>query len=312
MGFDHTTVMPAEVFAHQNLKPGDICVDGTLGGAGHAEKTIQAILPDGLFIGIDQDLDAITHARNVLHPFKQNLILVHDNFSHLSAILDQHGIDPVNAIVLDLGFSYNQITRAHRGFSFNRDEPLDMRMDTRQTMTADIIVNTFSQQALADLFFSFGEEKFSRRIAKAIVRERAGHPLKTTRHLTRIIEDTIPKARAAASKIHPATRVFQALRIAVNQELDHLSRFMEQVPDLLTRGGRVCIISFHSLEDRIVKQHLKTYEAGCTCPKTLPRCVCHQQPVMRSIVKKTVTPTPGEIAANPMARSARLRVAERI
>jgi 16S rRNA (cytosine1402-N4)-methyltransferase len=312
MGFDHTTVMPAEVFAYQNLKPGDICVDGTLGGAGHARATIQAILPDGLFIGIDQDLDAIAHARNVLHPFKQNIILVHDNFSHLSTILDQHGIPRVNAIVLDLGFSFNQITRAHRGFSFNRDEPLDMRMDTRQNMTAEIIVNTFSQQALVDLFFSFGEEKFSRRIAGAIVRERADHPLKTTRQLSQIIVDTVPKAQAAASKIHPATRVFQALRIAVNRELDHLTRFMEQVPDLLTQGGRICIISFHSLEDRIVKQHLKTYETGCTCPKTLPRCVCHKQPVIKSIVKKIITPTPEEIAANPMARSARLRVAERL
>ncbi|MDT8379746.1 MAG: 16S rRNA (cytosine(1402)-N(4))-methyltransferase RsmH [Desulfotignum sp.] len=312
MGFDHTSVMPAEVLAYQNLKPGDICVDGTLGGAGHARATLEAILPGGLLIGIDQDLDAISHTRNLLHPFKQNIILVHDNFSHISAILNQNDIDQVNAIVLDLGFSFNQITRAHRGFSFNRDEPLDMRMDTRQNMTADIIVNTFSQQALADLFFSYGEEKFSRRIAKAIVRERAIQPLKTTRQLTQIVLDTIPKARAAGSRIHPATRIFQALRIAVNRELDHLTRFMEQVPGLLIKGGRVCIISFHSLEDRIVKQHLKTFESGCTCPKTLPRCVCQKKPVMRSVMKKPVTPTPEELAANPMARSARLRVAERI
>lgn len=312
MGFDHTSVMPAEILAYQNLKPGDICVDGTLGGAGHARSTLQAILPGGLLIGIDQDPDAISHARNVLQPFKQHIILVHDNFSNLPAILDQHAIDHVNAIVVDLGFSLNQITRAQRGFSFNRDEPLDMRMDTTQNMTADIIVNTFSQEALADLFFSFGEEKFSRRIARAIVREREAHPLKTTRQLTDIVLNTIPGSQAAGSRIHPATRIFQALRIAVNRELDHLSRFMAQVPDLLVKGGRICIISFHSLEDRIVKQHLKTFEAGCTCPKTLPRCVCHKKPVMRSLVKKPVTPTPEEVAANPMARSARLRVAERL
>jgi 16S rRNA (cytosine1402-N4)-methyltransferase len=312
MGFDHTSVMPAEILAYQNLKPGDICVDGTLGGAGHARSTLKAILPGGLLIGIDQDPDAISHARDLLDPFKQHTILVHDNFSNLPTILDDYDIDHVNTIVLDLGFSFNQITRAHRGFSFNRDEPLDMRMDTRQNMTADIIVNTFSQNALADLFFSFGEERFSRRIAKAIVRERIVQPLKTTRQLTDIIVNTIPGSQAAGSKIHPATRIFQALRIAVNRELDHLTRFMEQLPGLLVTGGRVCIISFHSLEDRIVKQHLKTFESGCTCPKTLPRCVCHKKPVMRSLVKKPVTPTPGEVAANPMARSARLRVAERL
>jgi 16S rRNA (cytosine1402-N4)-methyltransferase len=304
--------MPAEILAYQNLKPGDICVDGTLGGAGHARSTLKAILPGGLLIGIDQDPDAISHARGVLDPFKQNIILVHDNFSNLPAILDQHAIDHVNTIVLDLGFSFNQITRAHRGFSFNRDEPLDMRMDTRQNMTAEIIVNTFSQEVLANLFFSFGEERFSRRIAKAIVQERVTNPLKTTRQLTDIVLEAVPKKKAAEMKIHPATRIFQALRIAVNRELDHLTRFMERLPDLLVTGGRVCIISFHSLEDRIVKQHLKTFESGCTCPKTLPRCVCHKKPVMRSLVKKPVTPTPGEMAANPMARSARLRVAERL
>lgn len=285
---------------------------GLWGGAGHARATLEAILPDGLLIGIDQDLDAISHARNVLQPFEQNILLIHDNFSHISTILEQHDIGRVDSIVLDLGFSFNQITQANRGFSFNRDEPLDMRMDTRQNMTADIIVNTLSQETLADLFFSYGEERFSRRIARAIVRKRTDHPLKTTRQLTDIILETIPRSQAAGSKIHPATRTFQALRIAVNRELDHLSRLMKQVPDLLVQGGRVCVISFHSLEDRIVKQQLKTFEAGCICPKTLPQCVCHKIPVMRSVFKRPVTPTPGEIAANPMARSARLRVAERV
>jgi 16S rRNA (cytosine1402-N4)-methyltransferase len=312
MGFVHTSVMPAEVFAYQNLKPGDICVDGTLGGAGHALATLEAICPGGTLIGIDQDLDAVTHARKVLRPFKENVLLVHDNFSRMATILERYGIHRVNTIVLDLGFSLNQITQANRGFSFNRDEPLDMRMDIRQTLTAQTIVNSFSQTALADLFFAFGEEKFSRRIAKAIVRQRNTDPIKTTMQLTRLIQETVPKGRTPARKIHPATRVFQALRIAVNQELDNLACFMQQVPDLLVKGGRVCIISFHSLEDRIVKQHLKTFEAGCTCPKTLPQCVCDTRPVMKSVVRKPLTPTPFEVAANPMARSARLRVAERI
>ncbi|MFU8769985.1 MAG: 16S rRNA (cytosine(1402)-N(4))-methyltransferase RsmH [Desulfotignum sp.] len=312
MGFVHTTVMPAEVFAYQNLKPGDICVDGTLGGAGHALATIEAILPGGILIGIDQDLDAITHAQNVLHHFKENIILVHDNFSNLSSILARYDINSVNAIVLDLGFSFNQITQANRGFSFNRDEPLDMRMDIRQELTAEMIVNSFSQKELTDLFFAFGEEKFSRRIAGAVVTQRQTRPIKTTQQLTRIITETIPKGRAAAQKIHPATRVFQALRIAVNKELENLAVFMKQVPDLLVKGGRICIISFHSLEDRIVKQHLRAFEAGCTCPKNLPQCVCHTQPVMMPIVKKPVTPTTLELAANPMARSARLRVSEKV
>ncbi len=312
MGFVHTSVMPAEVLAYQNLKPGDVCVDCTLGGAGHAKSSIKAILPGGTLIGIDQDHEAIANAKTVLHQFDRNLILVHDNFSCLSKILDQHNITGVNSIVLDLGFSLNQITQANRGFSFNLNEPLDMRMDIRNDLTAETIVNSFEEKELADLFFRFGEEKFSRRIARAIVRHRQTHPIATTQDLTRIICDAVPKGRAAAHKIHPATRVFQALRIAVNQELENLAIFMQQVPHLLATGGRICVICFHSLEDRIVKQHLKSFEALCTCPKDLPQCVCNVQPTMKSIVKRPLTPSPGEIAANPMARSAKLRVAERI
>mgnify|MGYP006286319265 CR=1 FL=1 len=312
MGFVHTSVMPAEVLAYQNLKPGDVCVDCTLGGAGHAESTIKAILPGGTLIGIDQDHEAIANAKAVLHRFTRNTILVHDNFSRLSKILDQHSINGVNAIVLDLGFSLNQITRARRGFSFNLDEPLDMRMDIRNDVTAETIVNSFEEKELADLFFRYGEEKFSRRIARAIVRDRQTHSITTTKQLTCIICDTVPKSRAKAQKIHPATRVFQALRIAVNQELKNLAIFMQQVPDLLVKGGRICVISFHSLEDRIVKQHLKSFETLCTCPKDLPRCVCNTRPSMKSIVKKPLIPSSDEMAANPMARSAKLRVAERI
>ncbi len=312
MGFVHTSVMPAEVFAYQNLKPGDVSVDCTLGGAGHAKSTIQAILPGGILIGIDQDHEAIANAKKVLHPFAENVLLVHDNFNCLSNILDRYDITGVNSIVLDLGFSLNQITQARRGFSFNLDEPLDMRMDIRNNLTAQTIVNSFEEKELADLFFTFGEEKFSRRIARAIIMERQEHPVKTTRDLTRIILDSVPKSRTGSQKIHPATRVFQALRIAVNQELENLAMFMQQVPDLLVKGGRICVICFHSLEDRIVKQQLKAFETICTCPKGLPRCVCNTKPTMKSIVKKPLTPTSREMQANPMARSAKLRVAERI
>jgi 16S rRNA (cytosine1402-N4)-methyltransferase len=312
MGFAHTSVMPVEVFAYQNLKPGDVCVDCTLGGAGHARSTIEAILPGGILVGIDQDHEAIANAKKVLHRFAENIVLVHDNFVRLSNILDQHNITGVNSIVLDLGFSLNQITKARRGFSFKRNEPLDMRMDMRTNLTAETIVNSFGEKELADLFFRFGEEKFSRRIARAIVRHRQTHPIETTQDLTRIICDTVPKGGAGARKIHPATRVFQALRIAVNQELENLALFMQQVPDLLVAGGRLCVLCFHSLEDRIVKQHLKAFASRCICPKDLPRCVCNTTPTMKSIVKKPLTPTSREMEANPMARSAKLRVAERI
>lgn len=312
MGFEHTSVMPREVHAYQNLEPGDVCVDCTLGGCGHALSTLRAILPDGRLVGIDQDRDAINNAGQVLHPFEENVTLVHSNFSDLPEILAQHGIPQVDSILLDLGFSLNQIKHAGRGFSFNRDEPLDMRMDMRNELTARDIINTYSETDLANLFFRFGEEKFSRRIARAVVRKRAEQAIDSSAGLAAIVEDSVPRKKAAGRKIHPATRVFQALRIAVNRELDVIDIFMDQVPDLLAPGGRVSVISFHSLEDRIVKQAIKRHATGCTCPKELPRCVCNVTPKLKPVTRKPVIATPEEIAANPMARSAKLRVAERV
>ena len=312
MGFEHTSVMPQEVHEHQNLKPGNICVDCTLGGAGHALATLKTILPDGRLIGIDQDLDAIAHAKKVLHPFKENVLLVHSNFSDLPQILATNGIKGVNSILLDLGFSLHQLKNGNRGFSFNKNEPLDMRMDIRNDLTAHEIVNSFPEDELMTIFFKFGEEKFSRRIARKIVEQRRRNPIQTSSELAQIVTTAIPTKFIYKQRIHPATRVFQALRIAVNRELERLEQFMAVVPSLLLPGGRLCVISFHSLEDRIVKQALRKFEEGCTCPKNLPVCLCGFVPQMKSIFRKPLVPTKEEISANPMARSSKLRVAQKI
>lgn len=312
MGFEHTSVMPKEVQGYQNLKPGDICVDCTLGGSGHALSTLGAILPHGRLIGIDQDLDAIDHAQKVFQPFQENVLLVHSNFSALPQILKSNGIEGVNAIVLDLGFSLHQMKNSNRGFSFTQNEPLDMRMDVRNPLTAGQIVNTYKEQDLIDIFFKYGEERFARRITAGIVKNRAIKPIETGKQLAGIVVDAVPAKQAFGQKIHPATRIFQALRIAVNNELALLENFMERLPDLLVQGGRICVISFHSLEDRIIKHSFNKFEKGCTCPKALHECLCGFVPRMKLVFKKPVVPTPGEICSNPMARSAKLRVAQRV
>ncbi len=312
MGFEHTSVMPQQVHEHQNLKPGHICVDCTLGGAGHALATIKAILPDGMLIGIDQDSDAIAHATQALNPFKKNVRLFHNNFSDLAQILSENNIDGVDSILLDLGFSLNQLTNGKRGFSFNKNEPLDMRMDIRNELTAFEIINSYQENELVDLFFKFGEEKFSRRIVRKIISERTIKSIKTSAQLAQIVKSSIPAKFTFKQRIHPATRVFQALRIAVNKELDRLETFMNQAPDLLAKNGRLCVISFHSLEDRIVKQSIKKFENGCTCPKTLPVCLCGFVPTLKSVFRKPLIPTPEELEVNPMARSSKLRVAKKI
>ncbi|WDP89446.1 MAG: 16S rRNA (cytosine(1402)-N(4))-methyltransferase RsmH [Desulfobacter sp.] len=312
MEFEHTSVLPQEVHEYQNLKPGDICVDCTLGGAGHALSTVRAIRPDGMLIGIDQDSDAIANAKEKLSSFQDNVRLFHRNFSDLPLILAESGITGVNSILLDLGFSLNQLTRSKRGFSFQKDEPLDMRMDTRNPLTAHEVVNTYTQTQLADLIFKYGEERFSRRIAAAIVKARAQSPVRTSGELAQLVAKAVPAKSAAKQKIHPATRTFQALRIEVNRELERLEAFMEQVPAMLVQGGRISIISFHSLEDRIVKQRLRSFEKGCTCPRELPQCLCGFVPSMKSVTRKPIIASPEEIAANPMARSAKLRVAQKL
>jgi 16S rRNA (cytosine1402-N4)-methyltransferase len=312
MSFEHTSVMPRQVHDYQNLTPGKVCVDCTLGGSGHALSTVRAILPGGLLIGIDQDQDAIANAEKILRSYKDNVRLFHSNFSHLPEFLAESRISGVDSILLDLGFSLNQLTRSKRGFSFQKDEPLDMRMDIRTPLTAEEVVNTYSEAQLADIFFKYGEERFSRRVAGAIVRHRTDTPIQTSKDLAQLVARAIPSKSAAKQKIHPATRVFQAVRIEVNQELSRLETFMSRVPDMLNPGGRISVISFHSLEDRIVKHTLRRFENGCTCPRELPQCLCGFVQSMKQVTRKPLTADENERNANPMARSAKLRVAERV
>ncbi len=319
MLFTHQSVFPDEACRHLNLRPGGIYVDGTLGGSGHARTILSHIGPTGLLIGIDQDPDAIDHAKETLLPLsasKEQVQIFHDNFSALPEILNGLDIQGVDGILVDLGLSFHQLMESQRGFSFQKDEPLDMRMDPRGTETAAEIINHYPEKALVNIFFKYGEEKFSKKIARHIVMQREMEPLKTSRELALLIQELMPAKRlhGPGKKIHPATRIFQALRIAVNKELEQLEDFMAHAPDQLNPGGRLCVISFHSLEDRIVKQAIRSREAGqgCTCPREFPQCICGFVPTLKSVFRKPVVPGQDEINNNPLSRSAKLRVAERI
>jgi 16S rRNA (cytosine1402-N4)-methyltransferase len=300
------------VVNYLNCRPGNVYVDGTLGGCGHARAICEKIIPGGTLIGIDQDIDAVSNAETVLKDYSSNIHLFHGNFIRLPEFLEQLEIDSVDGILLDLGLSQHQIENSGRGFSFRKDEPLDMRMDIQSRQTAQELVNDLSQQELQELFRKYGEERRAKQIVKNIAGIRRREKIRTSKQLAQIIIDSIPAQAASKQKIHPATRVFMALRIAVNRELERLETFLEHAVDLLNPGGRLCVLSFHSLEDRIVKQRFKDLEKGCICPPRLPQCVCGQQPQLRILTKKVVRPTEEEIAANPMARSTRLRAAEKL
>ncbi|MCF8052002.1 MAG: 16S rRNA (cytosine(1402)-N(4))-methyltransferase RsmH [Desulfobacterales bacterium] len=311
MAYRHISVMREEVLAHLNCSPGKVVVDGTLGGCGHAGAILDRIVPGGLLIGIDQDPEAIRHAEAMFKDRRDNVRLFHDNFANLPAILSKLAISGVDGILLDLGLSLYQLEESGRGFSFRREEPLDMRMDTEsKTMAADLIQQA-DEKELARIFREYGEERWANRIARAVVRRRKKRPIATAKDLSQIVVGAIPKA-GAGGRIHPATRVFMALRIAVNQELERLEAIMDTVPELLNAGGRLCVLSFHSLEDRIVKHRLKQHAAGCICPPGLPVCTCNHHPTLRILTRKAETPSQGEVRANPMARSTRLRAAERL
>lgn len=304
--------MLQEVMTCLACRPGGVYVDCTLGGAGHARAICEQILPNGLFIGIDQDPDAIDNARTALEPYTANIRLFHDTFTRLPDFLTQLKVDAVQGILLDLGLSQHQLEASGRGFTFQKDEPLDMRMDTRNPNRAQDLIADLSEKDLVHLFYLYGEERWSKRIARAIVEERAKTPIRTTGQLVAVIRAAVPQGAAARSKIHPATRVFQALRIAVNEELARLEQFLETAVDLLAPGGRICVLAFHSLEDRLVKQRFKQLAQTCTCPPQLPRCVCGGRAAVRLVTKKALRPTPQEIEHNPMARSTRLRCAEKL
>jgi 16S rRNA (cytosine1402-N4)-methyltransferase len=257
-------------------------------------------------------MDAITNARKALQSYSSNIRLFHGNFLNLPRFLAQIKKDAVDGILLDLGVSLHHLENSGRGFSFNKDEPLDMRMDKRSATRAGDLVNNLAEEALLKIFKEYGEERWARQIARSIVKKRRQKKVQSSKELAQIIEGAVPRRAQAPQRIHPATRVFMALRIAVNNELEVLNRFMAGVADWLNPGGRLCVLSFHSLEDRIVKQHIKAMEKACICPPQLPECVCGKKMVMRSLTKKVVRPGKKEIADNPMARSTRLRAAEKI
>ena len=312
MAYRHIPVMRSEVLEYLNCRPGKIFVDGTLGGAGHARDICERIMPDGLLIGIDQDPAAIANAGIVLEPFAARVRLVHENFAQLPNVLSQLGITGVDGILLDLGLSLNQLENSGRGFSFQREEPLDMRMDPRAPETAADLVNGLAEDELRRIFQEYGEEHFSGRIARRIAAERRRAPVQTSGELARLVCAAVPGRTSGRSRIHPATRVFMALRIAVNRELERLAEFLDQAPHCLNREGRLCILAFHSLEDRIVKHRLRALAQGRQPESPFATNRERVPGVLKVLTKKVLRPGPEEIAANPMARSTRLRAAERV
>ncbi len=293
-----------------NIKPDGIYLDGTLGLGGHSEE-IASRLTAGRLVCVDRDQSAIERAAERLAPFKDKISFVHGNFSAVADILDSLGIGGADGMLFDLGVSSPQLDEAQRGFSYMNDAPLDMRMDRSGALTAREIVNSWSEERLRRILWDYGEERYSGRVAAAIVQRRERRPIETTLELSEIIKSAMPPP-ALRAKGHPAKRSFQAIRIAVNDELGELERMMSAAPDRLNAGGRLCVISFHSLEDRIVKNAIAARENGCTCPREAPICTCGFVKTLKSVTRGPVTPSPEEMAVNPRARSAKLRIAERV
>ena len=303
--------MLSEVVEYLNCQPGKTYLDGTLGGAGHATAILEKIRPGGCLLGIDQDLDAIENAKIVLPKGKTAAHLYHGNYSQFPDFLTQMGINAVDGMLLDLGLSLHQLESSQRGFSFKKDEPLDMRMDVRSETRAGDLVNTLGEKALANLFSTYGQERWARKIARRICITRQKASIRSSRQLADIVSDVVPRAKWKPGR-HPATRIFMALRIVVNKELERLKQFMAVFPTYLKPGGRICVLTFHSLEDRIVKHEFKTLEKACTCPPDFPICVCRNEPQIRILTKKGLKPTAHEISVNSMARSTTLRAAEKL
>ncbi|MFC1904610.1 16S rRNA (cytosine(1402)-N(4))-methyltransferase RsmH [Chloroflexota bacterium] len=301
----HTPVLLQETIQALAVQPGGRYIDCTLGGGGHATAILEHSVPGGQLLGIDADPEAMKIARSRLEDYSDSTLLVNENFINLQAICIKYDFFPVHGILFDLGLSSLQLGDNARGFSFQHEAPLDMRFSPDQEVTAAGIINTYSETKLTRLIKTYGEEIHSHQIARHILRER---PIKTTLHLVRVIEQAIGYRRG---RIHPATRTFQALRIAVNQELEHLQEALKQAIDLLGFEGRLAIISYHSLEDRIVKQFMQQESRDCICPPGIPACVCKHTSSLRLISKKVITPSPIEVKLNPRSHSAKLRVAER-
>ncbi len=308
---EHKPVLLDQVIQHLGCTPAKLFVDATVGGGGHARAILDKTAPDGQLIGIDWDEFALAKARLNLRSYSERLLLVRDNFAQMGSILARLQIQAVDGILLDLGLSSFQVDAATRGFSFSLPGPLDMRMDTRRQTTAADLINTYTEEQLADLIRNFGEERWSRKIARRIVRARTEAAIHTTERLAKLVAAAIPPGKRS-KKRHPATRTFQALRMAVNQELDNLRTFLLGALDWMRPGARLAIISFHSLEDRLVKQTFNNWASTCRCPTHLPVCNCEGGPLARLVFRKPLVPSPDEIEGNPRARSGRLRLVEKV
>jgi 16S rRNA (cytosine1402-N4)-methyltransferase len=303
--FQHLSVMPDEVLRWLKPVPGGVYLDGTIGGAGHARLILEAAA-DSRLIGLDRDPAALARAGQVLAPFAGRFSLHHRTFDQAVEVLRELGVEELDGMLLDLGVSSHQLDTPERGFSFRHDAPLDMRMNPTVGETAAEVVNQYPEAELSRIFFQYGEERFARRIARRIVGRRQQEPLSTTRELAELIRDAVPGGHRP-SRIHPATRVFQALRIQVNAELEQVENGVAQAIDLLRAGGRLVVISFHSLEDRIVKNLFRAAAQGCICPPRLPVCQCSHQPKVKILTRKGVRATPAELEINARSRSAVLR-----
>jgi len=307
---EHTPVLLHECIDGLNIKPDGIYVDGTLGRAGHALE-IARKLAGGRLIAIDRDEEAIKEAGGVLSRYGSVTTFVHGNFKDIIAILDREGVEKVDGMLFDLGVSSPQLDKTERGFSYKQNGPLDMRMNKNDTLTAFEVVNNWQEDSLRKIFYEYGEERYSKSIARAIIKQRALARIDTTFKLNDIIISAIPAAARREAQ-HPSKRCYQAIRIAVNDELGSLSEMLDGVPSLLKPGGRVCVISFHSLEDRLVKRAFTAGAKGCDCPGDIPVCVCGKKPTLKLITRKPLTADKSETEINPRARSAKLRIAERI
>lgn len=311
MEFQHKSVLLQECIDALNIRPDGIYLDGTLGGAGHSSQIARRLTEGGRLIGVDRDRTALAAAKERLAPYADRVTLVHSNFAEIDAILDSLGIPAVDGMLFDLGVSSPQLDDASRGFSYMADAPLDMRMDKDDALTAGAVVNTWPQGELRRILYDYGEERYAPQIAAAICRAREKAPVETTLELVDIIRSAMP-AQALREKQHPAKRSFQAIRIAVNDELGAVSRMMQAAVGRLNPDGRLAVITFHSLEDRIVKSEMQQAARGCTCPPEFPVCVCGKKPLVKLVTRKPIVSGPAELEENPRARSAKLRVAERL
>ena len=310
MNFRHTSVLLGPSIEQLQIRPNGIYVDGTLGGGGHSYHIAERLTEDGRLIGIDRDEDAICAASKRLEPFTDRVTIVKNNYGNIREVLDRLEISQVDGILLDLGVSSYQLDTAERGFSYMADAPLDMRMDREESRTAWDIVNTYSEQELFRVIRDYGEDRFAKNIAKHIVKQREEKPVETTGELVKIIQGAIPM-KVQKTGGHPAKRTFQAIRIELNRELTVIDEVIDTMIDVLKPGGRLCIITFHSLEDRIVKSRFRTAENPCICPREFPVCVCGRKSKGHVVTRKPILPSETEMEENPRARSAKLRVFEK-